>query len=709
MRLSLSQKMIIMVMGAAFVAAAGTAVVTYVVADRDLEKVQHVQITEGATLRQQQLQRYEADVRGDLGFVTELIVDEHMMRDLGASLALSAQSGFDLSNIREAYLDDSPYAPGERHLLDEAQVGGAYNEIHGKIHPEVRAFLEARGYYDIFMISLDGDIIYSVFKEADFATNLVNGPYADTGLAEVFQGALTRKAHEFSYSDFAPYAPSNGAPAAFVGTPLFGKDGKRQGVLVFQIPSDRIESALLANVDQRGVVSYATDKDGTLINNILHLDGDEALVKSLDVSPFEAGNPYWDMVGLQGVQSYIAAVPTTFFGAKWWILVEQSEAVAKEAIYAMRSTILMAFIPIMLIVCLTAYVVVHQVFVRPLRLFMERVQWLASGHMDDESTMSARRDELGDVDRAMSEMVAALAASAREVDRITGGALDAEVNVRSDTDQLSIAIQVMSARLSEVIRDAHERIGLLLENTTVTAASAEVIRAGVADQARATQQASAAIEQMTANIRQSADNATETENTAKEAACEAQESGVVVSKAVTAMETIAEKITIIQEIARQTDLLALNAAVEAARAGEHGKGFAVVASEVRKLAERSQQAALDISNLSTETVRISGQAGEMLTNLVPKIQRTSELVQEISTATREQSIGAEQINESIRDLDSATQRNTEAAERATETANELSENAEGLHETINYFRIETSRPAESIDLQSNLKDGRAAA
>ena len=195
------------------------------------------------------------------------------------------------------------------------------------------------------------------------------------------------------------------------------------------------------------------------------------------------------------------------------------------------------------------------------------------------------------------------------------------------------------------------------------------------------------MEEMTANIRQSADNAAQTEKIATQSAQQAIDSGKAVDEAMKAMKTIADKITIIQEIARQTDLLALNAAVEAARAGQHGKGFAVVASEVRKLAERSQQAAGEINALSGKTVEVSQKAGEMLQVLVPNIQRTADLVQEISTAMREQNTGADQINQAIRQLDSVIQSNAASATEAASVSEELAAQSESLHEVIGFFEL----------------------
>jgi methyl-accepting chemotaxis protein len=203
------------------------------------------------------------------------------------------------------------------------------------------------------------------------------------------------------------------------------------------------------------------------------------------------------------------------------------------------------------------------------------------------------------------------------------------------------------------------------------------------------------MEQMAANIRQNADNAMQTEKIAIKSAQDAKEGGQAVSQTVSAMKEIAGKISIIEEIARQTNLLALNAAIEAARAGEHGKGFAVVAAEVRKLAERSQHAAAEISQLSGSSVDVAEKAGAMLTRMVPDIQRTAELVQEIAAASKEQDTGAEQVNKAIQQLDQVIQQNASASEEMASTAEELSSQAEQLQQTIAFFKVDARASVNS--------------
>jgi methyl-accepting chemotaxis protein len=323
---------------------------------------------------------------------------------------------------------------------------------------------------------------------------------------------------------------------------------------------------------------------------------------------------------------------------------------------------------------------------RSLKSIKSSTELLALGDLHKTIVVSSR-DEISDLIASLNRMIANLRATADMADAIAGGDLSVEPKPLSDKDALGLALERMTERLRVVVSDAHAAADHVSTGSGELSSAAHELAAGANDQAASAEKVSSSMEQMAANIKQNADNARETEKIARQSSVDAQASGDAVARAVQAMQIIADKITFVQEIARQTDLLALNAAVEAARAGEHGKGFAVVASEVRKLAERSQTAAAEIGALSGQTVNAACEAGQMLAKLVPDIKKTAELVEKISAACREQDIGANQVNQAIHRLDKVIQHNASAAEEMSATSEALSGQADKLQESIAFFRI----------------------
>ena len=323
----------------------------------------------------------------------------------------------------------------------------------------------------------------------------------------------------------------------------------------------------------------------------------------------------------------------------------------------------------------------------PLNVAAEYVDRISKGDVPPKITDNYNGD-FNEIKNNLNVLIEAMNEITGVAEQISQGNLMVQVKERSAQDKLMQALRVMLERLTEVVANVQTATEQVSGSSQDMSVKTEQISQGATEQAASAEEVSASMEQMNSNIMQNADNAQQTEKIAVKAAEDAREGGKSVSETVEAMKEIASKISIIEEIARQTNMLALNAAIEAARAGEHGKGFAVVAAEVRRLAERSQTAAGEINRLSASSVLISEKAGEMLGRIVPAIQKTADLVQEITAASSEQKNGADQINKAIQQLDQVIQQNAAASEEMATTAEDMNSQSEQLQNAIAFFRTE---------------------
>ncbi len=324
----------------------------------------------------------------------------------------------------------------------------------------------------------------------------------------------------------------------------------------------------------------------------------------------------------------------------------------------------------------------------PIVKMAESMTRAASGQLDERVDFDGRADELGALSRATNTTFAYLGEMSMLAYSISRGDLSVRVKPRSEADTFGNAFASMVSKLADVIGDVRKGASALHVAASQVSGSSQVLSQGTSQQASSVEETTSSLQEMSVSITQNSENSRQMEQMALKGTGDADESAQAVKQSVDAMTRIAEKISIIEDIAYQTNLLALNAAIEAARAGEHGRGFAVVATEVRKLAERSQAAAKDIGSLATSSVDVAERSGRLLADLVPTIRKTADLVREVAAASHEQSSGVAQINRAMGLVDEVTQRNASASEELASTAVEMAAQADALQHTIAFFTLD---------------------
>ena len=327
--------------------------------------------------------------------------------------------------------------------------------------------------------------------------------------------------------------------------------------------------------------------------------------------------------------------------------------------------------------------------VNPLRVTADYVNKIAIGDMP-QPISTEYKGEYNVIKNNLNSLILAINNIIENAKKVSVGDLTVELKPRSGNDELMMALTDMVKATADVVARVRNAANNIAAASEEMSSNSQQVSQGATEQASSTEEVSSSMEEMSSNIQQNTDNAQQTEKIANKAAGDILEGSNSVNKTVESMKTIADKVSIISDIAFQTNILALNAAVEAARAGEHGKGFAVVAAEVRKLAERSQIAAAEIDGLSKSSVEVAEKSGTLLANIVPDIQRTSKLVQEITAASIEQNSGADQINNAIQQLNQITQQNAAASEEMATSSEELSSQADQLLELVSFFKIKDS-------------------
>jgi len=517
-----------------------------------------------------------------------------------------------------------------------------YQTIKNRFSKQMENIVNSNGYYDVFIIcSKHGHVMYTYAEERDLGANLKHGSLQTSHLAEAWNGAIEKD--DIYITDLQSYAPSNGAPAQFISHPIKNSEGKTVAVFAIQVPDALINEIM---TDHTGLgetgESYLLGQDHIMRSNSRF---QEKIVLKTKVDSKTAGKAFSGEKGIEIVKDYrgvdvISAYDKIeTYGLGWAILTEIDRDEALRSTVKLRNSIL-AIIAIIIVVVSVASWYIAQSIAKPVEEAVGFVTAIANGDLTRTIELK-QKDEIGAMIAALSTM--------------SGKLKDVVENIAIGSDNIAAASIQMSS-------------------------SSQDMSQGASQQAASVEEVSTTLEEIASNIENNTADARETETIASSANASITKVAESARQAVNANKIIAEKITIIDEIAFQTNLLALNAAVEAARAGEHGKGFAVVAAEVKKLAEHSKVAAAEIVDLAKKGLEVTENAGTLLEETIPQIEKTTNLLQKIATASEEQNHGTSQINNAVQQLNTVTQRNAATSEE------ELSGQANQLKDLIAFFK-----------------------
>lgn len=568
--------------------------------------------------------------------------------------------------------------------------GSSYSKAHKNYHLAICDYIENFGYEDLFLIDhKTGDIVYSVLKEIDFGSSLLNNAYKNSNIYDAF--VATKSAEQpgvIKLTDFKPYHPSYNGFDAFIATPIF--DGDTQiGILMFRMPHHEINN-IMTNKNSWTKIGFSKTGEAYLVANDytirnqprLLIENQEVFFNSLYKIGFnnhqvkkmiELINKYESAIGIYpvrtaavmdasngvtgakilnnvfGEQVLSAYKPLNINGIVWYIVTEINSRDALMPINNLRNTLLIFTVGLLLLVAGISLMFSHYVITNPVKNMLNAAHDLLVGDGDLTKRIPViSGDEIGNTAEALN------------------GFLE---------------------KLQNVMLDIRSAMETLLELSTKISLAAGSVSSTVRMQAANVEQTSLSLEQINKSISNNAQSAKGTENIATNASNDAKNGGSAISDTITVMQLITNKISIIDDIAYKTNLLALNAAIEAARAGEHGRGFAVVAAEIRKLSERSQLAAQEIGSLVEKSTNISTDAVQFLNKIVPAIGQTAELVREIVHASEHQAVVVGQINTAMNLIDENTKQNALASNDLATIATLIATKAYDLKELISFFKV----------------------
>ena len=616
--------------------------------------------------------------------------------------------------LQRDYITENPHPLGEKDKLLTKDDGTLYSHNHSYYHPWFRDLQQRRGYYDVFLFNSRGDLVYSVFKEADFATNFVDGEWEDSGLGKVYRRAAEAEANTIIFEDFAAYGPSGGAAASFVGAPVFDRTGNRTGVIAYQVPAEVINQ-LMAKTHSLGETadSYIVGPDGMMRSDSRFFEEPTSMTLKVENEAVTAAQTkqtgFTRIDSLTGQDSFAAYNFVDIFGTTWAVVAKIDYDEAEAPVMAL----LMMFLIVGALVAVAAAVIgllVARSIAKPLSDMTSAMGELANKVWSTQIPGLTRTDEIGE----MAKAVEVFKDQGQEAERLQSEEAAREARAaeekRAAMNQLANDFESSVGEVVEAVaataqdlKDTAQGVSAIAEETTAQSAN---VASAAEESSVNVQTVSSATEEMSASISEMQQQVMRSRDVSERAAQSVEDAAGQVTGLSDAADQIGDVLALIQDIAEQTNLLALNATIEAARAGEAGKGFAVVASEVKSLATQTQKATEQIrqqiegvqSESKTAVGAIGGireviaQVTEISQSIAAAIEQQTAATSEIARNAQQAAAGTHEVSSSVQGVSEASQQASAASTELLASSNSLAEQGEALRERMKSF-IEKVRAA----------------
>jgi len=703
--LRLAQKFPLAICVAALTASLAVGVTSYLQSADEIRREAEAKLTAVMEGRKSALTNYLDSIRQDLRVMAENRTVFNALQDF--TWAWQEFGADATAELQRLYIEENPHPTGQKENLDAANDGSSYSRHHATYHPWFRTFLRERGYYDVFLFDPQGNLVYTVFKELDYATNLMTGQWKDTDLGNAFRAARDNpQAGSQTFFDFRPYEPSHGAPASFISTPVLDSAGRFAGVLVFQMPIDNINSVmqLAAGMGETGE-SFIVGQDYLMRSASRFSDESTILAREVHTAPVEAalgGNQgVVEAVSFAGHTVVAAYAPLDFVGTRWALVSEADQDEVLAGVYQLRNVSLALTLGVLVVVSVIGVFFARSI-VRPLTSMTTVMQALADGDKEAEIPALDRSDEIGE----MANAVQVFKNTALEAERLAAEQAREQAeraeraeSLRRITEEFDQAVSGMIESLASAsmeMRATAETMSTTAERTldksSAATSASEQASNNVQTVASASEELAASIQEISRQVAQSS-------QMAQQASDHAQKTNSQVEGLVEAAQKIGEVVKLISDIAEQTNLLALNATIEAARAGEAGKGFAVVASEVKSLANQTAKATEEIAQQvsgiqgatteAAEAIRGIGKTvvdiNEIATGIASAVEEQGSATQEIARNVQEASAGTQEVSSNINEVTTAADETGQSATTMLDVAGELARQSQTLSDQVEAF------------------------